>query len=329
MRTRPRMLPLLAALSLVLVTPTAAAASTASGHPGGAGAAGVRPRRRFRQHGRPRRRAVRHRGRRWAADADRSGHGGHLRGGRLPASADRAGRRCHRRRLPPRHRVRPGHAGLPGGRREPRRGHLPDRRSTHLHGRGGPRHLVAPAPAGHRLRGAGRPGSSPWRPTAAGSWSPTDTTTACSSWCSTAPCTRWSSSPTSSRPGSTCAGPHGLAGRSRPGAGTGRRTGRPSRSPGRRRPRCGRWRRAPRCSSTSSSAAVGACSVWPRGSSPSASPRATPATEGTGQLRVADDGHFRLVVDHLDRPTSLEFIGDTAYVVTLGGEVWRIPDVCG
>src|SRR3954464_12326633 len=34
MRTRPRMLPLLAALSLVLVTPTAAAASTASGHPG-------------------------------------------------------------------------------------------------------------------------------------------------------------------------------------------------------------------------------------------------------------------------------------------------------
>jgi hypothetical protein len=44
---------------------------------------------------------------------------------------------------------------------------------------------------------------------------------------------------------------------------------------------------------------------------------------------VADDGHFRLVVDDLDRPTSLEFIGDTAYVVTLGGEVWRIPDVCG
>ena len=53
------------------------------------------------------------------------------------------------------------------------------------------------------------------------------------------------------------------------------------------------------------------------------------AIEGTGQLRVADDGHFRLVVDDLDRPTSLEFIGDTAYVVSLGGEVWRIPDVCG
>jgi hypothetical protein len=29
----------------------------------------------------------------------------------------------------------------------------------------------------------------------------------------------------------------------------------------------------------------------------------------------------------LDRPTSLEFIGDTAYVVTLTGEVWEIDDV--
>ena len=66
-----------------------------------------------------------------------------------------------------------------------------------------------------------------------------------------------------------------------------------------------------------------------QGEFPVGQPPATPAIEGTGQLRVADDGHFRLVVDQLDRPTSLEFIGDTAYVVTLGGEVWRIPDVCG
>ncbi len=66
-----------------------------------------------------------------------------------------------------------------------------------------------------------------------------------------------------------------------------------------------------------------------QGEFPVGQPPATPAIAGTGQLRVADDGHFRLVVDQLDRPTSLEFIGDTAYVVTLGGEVWRIPDVCG
>jgi hypothetical protein len=65
-----------------------------------------------------------------------------------------------------------------------------------------------------------------------------------------------------------------------------------------------------------------------QGDFPDGQPPGTPAIEGTGQLRVADDGHFRLVVDDLDRPTSLEFIGDTAYVVTLGGEVWRIPDVC-
>jgi len=65
-----------------------------------------------------------------------------------------------------------------------------------------------------------------------------------------------------------------------------------------------------------------------QGQFPVGQPPATPAIEGTGQLRVADDGHFRLVVDGLDQPTSLEIVGDTAYVVTLGGEVWRIPDVC-
>jgi len=65
-----------------------------------------------------------------------------------------------------------------------------------------------------------------------------------------------------------------------------------------------------------------------QGDFPVGQPPATPAIAGTGSLRVADDGTFRLVVDQLDRPTSLEFIGDTAYVVTLGGEVWRIEDAC-
>ena len=43
--------------------------------------------------------------------------------------------------------------------------------------------------------------------------------------------------------------------------------------------------------------------------------------DGTGNLTVITDG--------LNQPTSLEFIGNTAYVVTLGGEIWRIDDVSG
>ena len=35
----------------------------------------------------------------------------------------------------------------------------------------------------------------------------------------------------------------------------------------------------------------------------------------------------RVVADGLDRPTSLEFIGNTAYVVTLGGEIWKLDSV--
>jgi hypothetical protein len=51
----------------------------------------------------------------------------------------------------------------------------------------------------------------------------------------------------------------------------------------------------------------------------------TPADPGTGALaRVNADGTFTTVLAGLDRPTSLEFIGDTAYVFTVAGEVWRI-----
>jgi hypothetical protein len=31
----------------------------------------------------------------------------------------------------------------------------------------------------------------------------------------------------------------------------------------------------------------------------------------------------------LDRPTSLEIINNTAYVVTLGGEIWTIDNIAG
>jgi hypothetical protein len=52
---------------------------------------------------------------------------------------------------------------------------------------------------------------------------------------------------------------------------------------------------------------------------------ADPALPNTGAiLRVNDDGTFSLVIDRLNRPTSFELIGTTAYVVTLGGEVWKI-----
>jgi DNA-binding beta-propeller fold protein YncE len=53
-----------------------------------------------------------------------------------------------------------------------------------------------------------------------------------------------------------------------------------------------------------------------------------PALPNTGSIvRVNDDGQFTVVCDHLDRPTSLEFVGNTAYVVSLTGEVWKIEGI--
>jgi hypothetical protein len=53
-----------------------------------------------------------------------------------------------------------------------------------------------------------------------------------------------------------------------------------------------------------------------------------PALPDTGQLlEVNPDGTFTLVVDRLNQPSSLEFIKNTAYVVTLAGEIWKIEDV--
>ena len=53
-----------------------------------------------------------------------------------------------------------------------------------------------------------------------------------------------------------------------------------------------------------------------------------PALPNTGALvRVEGDGTLSVVGNTLDRPTSLEFIGNSAYVVTLPGEIWRIDNV--
>ena len=62
----------------------------------------------------------------------------------------------------------------------------------------------------------------------------------------------------------------------------------------------------------------------------SGGPEGAPALPSTGALvKVNRDGTFTVVIDRLNQPTSLEFIGKTAYVVTLGGEIWKINDVLG
>ena len=62
--------------------------------------------------------------------------------------------------------------------------------------------------------------------------------------------------------------------------------------------------------------------VWVSG------PAGSPSSPNTGALlEVNDDGTFAVVVDELNQPTSLEFIQNTAYVVTLGGEIWTIDNV--
>ena len=52
-----------------------------------------------------------------------------------------------------------------------------------------------------------------------------------------------------------------------------------------------------------------------------------PASPDTGRLlRVRRDGSFTSVVERLDRPTSVDFIGKTAFVVTLTGKVIRVDN---
>jgi sugar lactone lactonase YvrE len=59
-------------------------------------------------------------------------------------------------------------------------------------------------------------------------------------------------------------------------------------------------------------------------------PPGSPAAPDTGSLvKVNGNGTFTVLADGLDRPTSLEFIGNTAYVVTLTGEIWKFDSVSG
>ena len=54
----------------------------------------------------------------------------------------------------------------------------------------------------------------------------------------------------------------------------------------------------------------------------------SPALPNTGALvEVSGDGNLTVLMGSVNLPTSLEFIGNTAYVVTLAGEIFRIDDV--
>jgi len=44
---------------------------------------------------------------------------------------------------------------------------------------------------------------------------------------------------------------------------------------------------------------------------------------------VNGNGGVNVIADDLDRPTSLEIIGNTADVVTLTGEIWKIEGISG
>jgi hypothetical protein len=53
-----------------------------------------------------------------------------------------------------------------------------------------------------------------------------------------------------------------------------------------------------------------------------------PALPNTGALvKVNRDGTFTVIIEGLNQPTSLEVIGNTAYVVNLAGEIWKIDNV--
>ena len=53
-----------------------------------------------------------------------------------------------------------------------------------------------------------------------------------------------------------------------------------------------------------------------------------PALPNTGALlKLKPNGTFSVIVDGLNQPTSMEFIGNNAYVVSLAGEVWEIKNL--
>lgn len=61
---------------------------------------------------------------------------------------------------------------------------------------------------------------------------------------------------------------------------------------------------------------------------PEGNPDGSPALPNTGSLVKANHrGELEVVYEPLNLPTSVEFIGDTAYVVSLVGEIWKIENI--
>jgi hypothetical protein len=54
----------------------------------------------------------------------------------------------------------------------------------------------------------------------------------------------------------------------------------------------------------------------------------SPADPFTGSLvEVNEDGTFKVLAEGLNQPTSMEFIGNTAYIVTLSGDILKLDNV--
>ena len=59
-------------------------------------------------------------------------------------------------------------------------------------------------------------------------------------------------------------------------------------------------------------------------------PPGSPALPNTGSLvRVNTGGTFSVIAENLNLPTSLEIIRNTAFIVTLTGEIWTIKNISG
>jgi hypothetical protein len=178
------------------------------------------------------------------------------------------------------------------------------------------------------LRSTSQPESrTRWKSTVAGSWSPMGTTIGCCGSRSAARSPTSSRSTTSSRPGwrfrvTRCTWPKPAPSPTSP------RTARWCRS-GRSRPPPWRWPPVPPLlvdvefgrGRTLYALSQGLFGGGPAGS---------PAQPNTGSLvKVNGNGIFTVLADGFHRPTSLELIGNTAYVVILSGEIWKFDSGSG
>jgi hypothetical protein len=65
-----------------------------------------------------------------------------------------------------------------------------------------------------------------------------------------------------------------------------------------------------------------------QGDFPVGSDDGSPALPYTGSLvEVNPDGTFTTIIEGLNQPTSVDFIGNTAYVISLAGDIWKIENV--